>query len=268
MPISAKDWYEPNPDFSSYYQGDILRDVPIIFLPDKISKWLLLRPDPRSAKHVDNVLGGEIPKWLEVRDEGHLKDAWQYGKREEFVAAKAQMTNVIILTQSCDLVHRNYYQIAPIYPETEQKDSMLSHLRENELTFTFFLPAVAPHIQENSYADLSHTTIMPKAYFPKDKVADKLGARLTEFARAALQKQLAEYFGRPFGFGARDKASGTSEYVCISCFYKTAACKKRTFEHDAHFTPCDTCGENRWLRVVPPGQDPQPQTEPVIRKDS
>ncbi len=268
MPISAKDWYEPNPDLNSYYQGDIVRDVPIIFLPDKISKWLLLRPDPRAAKHIDAVLGGKMCKWLEVRDEGHLKDAWQFGKREELVAAKAQMTNVIILTQSCDIVHRDYYQIAPIYPESEQKNSALTHLRENELSFTFFLPAVAPHLQENSYANLAHTTLIPKAFFPRDKVADKLGARLTEFARTRLQEQLAYYFGRPFGFGARDKAKETAEFVCISCFYKTAKPVTEKFERDAQFTPCKTCGEARWLRVVPPGQDPQPETEPVIRKDS
>src|SRR5260370_22374892 len=115
MPILAKDWYEINPDHSSLYQGDIVRDVPVIFLPDKISKWLLLRPDPRGAKHIDDVLGGEMGKRFEVRDEGHLSDAWQHAKRQEFVAAKAQRLNAIILTQSCDIINRDYYQGAPIY---------------------------------------------------------------------------------------------------------------------------------------------------------
>jgi hypothetical protein len=176
--------------------------------------------------------------------------------------------NGLILTQSCDIVNRDYYQIAPIYPETDQKEASLPLLRENELNFTFFLPAYAPHLKENSYADLAHTTLMPKAYFPKNKVADVLAARLTELARTRLQEQLAYYFGRPFGFGLRDKARETSQYACISCFYKTASLEKKTFERDAHFTPCGTCGETRWLRIVPVGQDPQPETEPVIRKDS
>jgi hypothetical protein len=172
------------------------------------------------------------------------------------------------LTQSCDIVQRNYYQIAPIYAETEQKETAVSRLRENELNYAFFLPAYAPHLQENSYADLAHTTLVPKAFFPKDGVADRVGARLTEFARTRLQEQLAYYFGRPFGFGLRDKARETSEYVCISCFYKTASLEKKTFERDVHFTPCSACGEARWLRIIPPGQDPQSETEPVIRKDS
>jgi hypothetical protein len=268
MPISAKDWYEPHPDLNSYYQGDIVRDVPVIFLPDKISKWFLLRPDPRSNKHIDDLLGGEICKWFEAFPEGQVKDRWQSAKREEFVAAKARLTKAIILTQSCDIVQRDYYQIAPIYAETEQKETAVARLRENELNYTFFLPAYAPHLQENSYADLAHTTLIPKAFFPRDGVADRIGARLTEFARTRLQEQIAYYFGRPFGFGTRDKAKDTSEYACISCFYKTASSVRETFERDSHFTPCRTCGEARWLRIVPPGQDRRAETEPVIRSSS
>lgn len=265
MPISAKDWYEPNPDFSSFYQGDIVRDVPVLFLPDKISKWLLLRPSLQGAKYIDDVLRGEICKWFQAFPEGQLADRWQYGKREEYAAAKAHLINVIILTQSCDLEQRNYYQIAPIYPETEQKESALARLRQNDLNYTFFLPAFAPHIPENSYADLAHTTLIPKAYFPRDTVWDVLGARLTELARTALQEQLANYFGRPFGFGERDKARETAEYACISCFYKFGTSVKKRFERDTHFTKCDSCDAARWLRIVPPGHDPEQGTEPVIR---
>jgi hypothetical protein len=268
MPISAKDWYEPRPDLSSFYQGDIVKDVPVIFLPDKISKWFLLRPNLQGTKYIDAVLKGEICKWFEAFPEGQLKDAWRYGNREEFAAAKARLMNVILLTQSCDLEHRNYYQIAPIYPETAQKASALPLLRENGLNYTFFLPAFAPSIWENSYADLAHTTLIPKAYFPKDTVWQALGARLTELARTALQQQVAEYFGRPFGFAERDKARKTAEYACISCFYRTASSVKKHFEQDAHFTKCEICGEARWLRIVTAGEDPEQITEPVIRNDA
>src|ERR1700676_4628144 len=98
MPILPQDWYDANPDLTSFYQGDIIRDVPIIFLPDKISKWLLLRPDPKSKKYIDDVLGGEICKWFEAFPEGQLADKWQHGEHEEFVAARAFMVNVMILT--------------------------------------------------------------------------------------------------------------------------------------------------------------------------
>lgn len=269
MPISAREWYEPNPDLTSFYQGDVIKNVPVIFLPEKITKWLLLRPDPKSAKFIDDVLRGQICKWFQVFPEGQLEDAWQHSQNEELVAARARMMTVIILTQSCDIVQRDYYQIAPVYPETAQrKETILPFLRENRVNHTFFLPASAPSLPENSYADLAHTTFIPKAYFPKDTVWQALAARLTELARTALQEQIAEYFGRPFGFGERDKAKQTAEYACISCFYKTGVSIKRRFERDTHFTKCETCGDARWLRIVLPGQPPEQNTEPVIRNDS
>src|SRR5262249_6194159 len=148
MPISAPDWYDQNPDLTSFYQGDIIRDVPIIFLPEKISKWFILRPDSRRKKHIDDVLRGEIGSWFQSFPEGQLADAWKYGNREEFVASKAFVVNGIILTQTCDLENRSYYQVAPIYPETKQKQSALEQLRQNGLAYAFYLPAVAPYITE------------------------------------------------------------------------------------------------------------------------
>ncbi|SRR5713226_973225 len=249
MPILAQDWYDQNPDLTSFYQGDIIRDVPIIFLPDKISKWFILRPSAQSKKHVDDVLRGDICKWFESFPEGTLVDKWTYGDREEYVAAKAFLVNVIILTQSCDLEQRGYYQVAPVHPETRQKSQVVHQLRENELNYAFYLPAVAPHLPENSYAELAHTCVVPKAYFPRDQVALRLGARLTDSARAALQEQIANYFGRPFGFGTRDRARVTAVYACVSCFYKNGASEKKQFEAASNFTPCEKCGATRWIRV-------------------
>src|SRR5689334_5078124 len=138
MAILAKDWYQTNPDLTSFYQGDVVSDVPIIFLPDKISQWFLLRPNMHGAKLLDDVLRGEMCRWFEAFPEGSssLKDKWQHGNREEFVAAKAKLMKVILLTQSCDLVNRSYYQVAPIYAETEQPENRRPQLRENGLSYT------------------------------------------------------------------------------------------------------------------------------------
>lgn len=250
MPISAKDWYASELDLTAFYQGDIIRDVPIIFLPDKISKWFILRPNTNSKKHVDDVLRGEICKWFEATPEGQLKDVWQYGEKEEFVAARAFRMNAIILTQTCDLENRSYYQVAPIYPETKQKNSALAPLRENQINSAFYLPAIAPHLVENSYADLSHTCLMPKAYFPKNAVMPMLSVRLTNFARTALQSQIASYFGRPFGFSARDRAGATAEYSCVACFFRSGQVSKAEFQNGAHFTPCPNCNMTLWIRIT------------------
>jgi hypothetical protein len=250
MPILAQDWYEQEPDLTSFYQGDIIRDVPIIFLPDKISKWFILRPDPRGKKHVDDVLRGEMCSWFQVFPEGQVQDAWKHGNREEYVAAKAIIGDAIILTQTCDLENRGYYQVAPIYPETKQKAGVLEQLRQNDLTYAFYLPASVPNIPENSYAELAHECVAPKAYFPKDSVGMRLNARLTDLARTALQEQLAYYFGRPFGFGKRDRARTTSEYACVSCFYRAGRAIKKQFEAGGSFTVCEECGEARWIKVA------------------
>jgi hypothetical protein len=261
MPIFAKDWYDPHPQPTSFYQGDVIRDVPVIFLPDKISKWLILRSDPRANKLTDDVLGGQICKWFEVRVEGSLADKWQFGEREEFVAAKARLMTVVILTQTCDLENRNYYQIAPVYPENKQKENIREQLRENELYYAFYLPAHAPHIPVNSYVDIAHTTFMPKAYFPKNTVEAMLAARLTDRARTALQEQVARYFGRPFGFNMRDKVEQTSEYACVTCFYTRGNAVKREFQVGTNFRQCDACGDGRWIRIPPDEQPEDPHIQ-------
>jgi len=111
------------------------------------------------------------------------------------------------------------------------------------------LPAFAPYIPENSYIELAQTSLMPKAYFPRNSVLDNLAARLTNLARTKLQEQIAEYFGRPFGFSAKDKALTTAEYVCVSCFYRFGNSVKREFEIGVNFAHCELCGETRWIRV-------------------
>jgi hypothetical protein len=264
MPIEARDWYESNPDLSSFYQGDVIRDVPIIFLPDKISQWLLLRPDPRGKKVLDDILGGEICAWFEAFPEGLLRDKWEHGDRQEFVAAKAKLMSVMIATQSCDLGNRSYYQVAPIYAENNQKKT--EDLRANNLNYTFFLPAFSPGIPENSYADLSQLTMVPKRYFPKNAVREKLAARLTILTITRLQEQIANYFGRPFGFSSRDTVRITAEYACIGCFYSRALRTLKRFETGAKFDACRTCGHDRWLRVADQEPASDSPIEPVIRR--
>jgi hypothetical protein len=255
MPLLARDWYDQNPDLTSFYQGDIIRDVPVVFLPDKISKWMLLRPNLKGKQHVDDVLGGQICKWFEAHPEGQLQDRWQFGDREEFVAAKAQLSTVAILTQTCDIERRNYYQIAPVRPETQQ--AKLEQLRSNELNYAFYLPAVAPYIEQNSYIELAHTGLMPKAYFPRNAVRERLAARLTEVARTLLQEQLKHFFSRPFGFGVRDDVQVAAEYVCVTCFYIAGQAVRRNLETGTKFPTCEQCGEARWIRPQRPEADEQ-----------
>lgn len=249
MQATVREWYDTNPDWTSFYQGDIVRDVPLIFLPDNTSTWFVLRPSA-TGKQADNILRGQFSRWLESFPQSQLPDAWANDGKEELVAARAVISEAIILTQTCDLVQREYYQVAPLYPETVHEASDLHNLRKNKLNYKFYLPAMPPYLSVSRYADLPQTCLVPKAYFPAESVAQRLTARLTDWARTALQEKLAKYFGRPFGFDGSDRSRETAEHCCASCFYLTGESVKETFQAGANYTKCQKCGTARWIRPV------------------
>jgi hypothetical protein len=108
--------------------------------------------------------------------------------------------------------------------------------------------------------------MVPKRYFPKNTVREKLAARLTILTITALQEQVAYYFGRPFGFSSRDTVTKAAEYACIPCFYSRAVSTVRKFEAGLKFEKCETCGHDRWLRISEQVSTPDTPTEPVIRR--
>ncbi len=246
MPVDGALMYDAKPDKTSLYQGDVLDDIPLIFIPEKLSKWLILRPDPKSTTtDVDEVLGGRIPKWFRAQAEGSVKDAWTFGNKEEFVAAKAKKTRVIIVTQTCDLVQRSAYQVAPVHSANGLSQKDKENLQLNNFYYMFYLPARPPAIPEDSYADLSQIQNVPRTYFKADAVV----SRFSEAARVDFQAQVAEYFGRPFGFNVRDRSPHTAEFVCVRCFYGHYQLEKRAVTKGDRFPECDKCGDGLWVRI-------------------
>jgi hypothetical protein len=245
MPIEPTDWYDARPDLTSYYQGDIIRDVPFIFLPSETRKWFLLRHE----RNAEDILRGDFPRWFEAfPDDGTLLDAWKGPNRSEMVAAQAFLFNVMILTQTCDLVRREYFQIAPVY--ADEGHDAIDRLRRNGLFYAFPLPAMVPHLIANSFVDLPQTCAVPRSYFPEESVNQRLSARLSEWARTKLQEKITKYFGRPFGFDESDNAKETGDYFCSSCFYLNGASEKKTFEGGRPFTECEKCKQTRWIKPV------------------
>jgi hypothetical protein len=246
MPVDVASMFDAKPDKTSLYQGDVLDDIPLIFIPDKISKWLVLRPDPKSAMtDIDEVLGGRIPKWFRAQAEGSTKDAWTFGKKEEFVAAKARKMRVIIVTQTCDLAQRSTFQVAPVYSAGVLGPKDKENLQLNEFYYMFFLPARPPAIAEDSYVDFSEIQSVPRTYFKADSVV----VRFSEATRREFQAQVAEYFGRPFGFNARDRSPHTAEFVCVRCFYGHYRLEKKAVTKGERFPECDKCGDGLWVRI-------------------
>ncbi len=245
MPADEASWYDANPDRTSLYQGDVLDNIPLVFIPPKISKWIILRPSLKGAATVDDVLGGQIPKWFQANVEGQIKDVWQHGDGEEYVAAKAKKMRVLLVTQSCDLAQRSNYQVAPVFPVTKLPVAKLDNLRANEFIYLFYLPARPPAIAEDSFADLSQITGIPRAYFR----ADSAIARLNQATTRALQAQIAEFYGRPFGFNTRDRAPHTAEYACSRCFHQHFRLQKKPVNKESNFPECELCNDGLWVRI-------------------
>ena len=194
---------------------------------------------------IDEVLGGRIPKWFHAHAEGTLQDAWAHGDNEEFVAAKAKKMRVLLVTQTCDLVQRSIYQVAPVFPAAPLSPADKDNLRTNEILYMFYLPASPPDLSEDSYADLSQIAHVPKTYFKPEAVR----ARLSEATRRCLQAQVAEFYGRPFGFNIRDRSPHTAEFACVRCFYEHFFLQKKPVTKGENFPECERCGDGLWVRI-------------------
>src|SRR6266536_5650766 len=150
--IDATRWYDPNPDRSAFYQGDVIDDVPLVFMPPLGKGWVLLRPIPPVTPA--EALAGKTPKAFAPRAEKALADAWTFDG--EYVLAKAKRTRILVMTHICDIEHRSLIQVAPVYPATSVSEEKQNSLRINEIRYMFYLP----HTDDlpESYDDFSPAT--------------------------------------------------------------------------------------------------------------
>ncbi len=61
----------------------------------------------------------------------------------------------MVITQSCDLDHRKWIQIVPVFPASTLHPSKQASLRTNAINYLFYLPLDGT---EEGYADLSQIT--------------------------------------------------------------------------------------------------------------
>src|SRR5438270_8523134 len=148
MPIEATAWYDSNPDIKNLYQGDILEGIPIVIMPPKDRRWVILRPRLSGPPQQNPVL----PKNLKADVDSAFPSSWT-SPDGELVMAHASIEKVMIITQSCDIDWRKHCQIVPVYPIRKAPESKLSDLRANDIGAWFYLPASEG--LEESYADLT-----------------------------------------------------------------------------------------------------------------
>jgi hypothetical protein len=243
MPIDPKDWYQSNPDYAVLNQGDVLDGVPTVVMPSASKTWVLLRP-----AHPVTVLGalsGQTPKSFRPRSESDTPDAWVNG--EELVLAKGSRRRVMLVNHGCDLDHRNYLQLARVYNAAALATKAES-LRGNEITYAFFLPASPPDFPEDQFADLSQLSAVHKSYLREAILVRRLSARAT----FELQRHLASFYGRPFGFSIDDNVAESGQYLCANCFYTDGVLVSAGMTAGDKFTPCSRCTVKAvWLKAPP-----------------
>jgi hypothetical protein len=242
MIIDAADWYDLNPDPTGFFQGDILDNVPVVFMPPAGSgKWVLLRPS--FPVTLAQALAGNTPKSFRPFVAGTAPEEWS--TPDELVLAKATKRTIMVITQTCDLERRNFVHVAPVYTARTLSESKRGSLEKNEVNYLFYLPVGEPGVREKSFADLSQTTPVHNSYMREAKLAK----RLSNEGRARLQMHLAQFHGRPFGFSAEDKVSQSGDYLCLRCFLTAAVVERKSLTADASFGGCDRCGPSAlWVK--------------------
>ncbi len=157
------------------YQGDVFKDQIVITIPPNIQ--ILREIENREFKSFN----------LE-----ELSDAFEH-KEGELTVVHAVKTNIIILSQTCDIERREFISIAPVFPlikiESEKKKESI---RNHKFNYRFYI--AESDVLSESYAELSLINSIKKEIL----ILDKRICSLSDYSRQWLQYTLNRYFCRPF----------------------------------------------------------------------
>lgn len=246
MPIDSTTWYDPDPDPASIYQGDLLVDVPVVLMPPAgDGPWIVLRPSLPLT--LEDALAGNVPKIFRPHAENApLVGAW--AGKQELVLAKGIKTPILVVTQTCDIERRRFIHVAPVYGIEGFDQRKIESLTANEIQYWFYLPDHLPLRPAKQFADLSQIVPVHNSYLRRARRLE----RLTPLATTELQKKLASFHGRPFGFNTRDTVPQEGDYLCARCFYVRAQVTRRAIAAGQQFPACEQCGADvLWVKFVP-----------------
>ena len=129
------DYYRPRDKWKSFLcQGDVLRDVTIV-RAEPI--FLLGLPEGSEAVEVQDGLT------VSIRDVATTEGAFEDGI--EWAAVTVTRTHAMILSQTCDIEHREFVLVAPVLPlsDVERESSSTARLiRDFKVFYRFYLPAI------------------------------------------------------------------------------------------------------------------------------
>jgi len=169
--------YETSPEPNVLFQGDVLRGVVIVALPAGVD---ILRPD------------GEAGLLRPVRRED-CEDAFASGR--EAIIAEATVTDVAIISQTCDIQRKQFVTVAAVSPiPAEWGERKRQDLRRWDRMLNMFYLAPSGDFPE-SVADFSMLYT-----FGREKLMGLMDHRVLSLdasSRQLLQYKLSQFFGRP-----------------------------------------------------------------------
>ena len=182
--------YDPSPNPLVLSQGDIIRNFIFPDPPDDV--FLVRKPPPASTAPEEHTVGDPATTRSIIR-QGTVTDAFADGK--EAIVVDAILTNVAVISQSCDIDRKAFLAVATVIPiisiaNRDKEDSV----RASKMGGTYWLPE-QPGILLESYIDLSLIFSVRR-----ENLVARIGDRilgLSILARQKLQWTIVNHFGRP-----------------------------------------------------------------------
>ena len=169
--------YDPSPKSSTLFQGDVLRSVVVVHPPEAI---MLVRDE-----------NGEV----RIVPSDQAEDAFPEGR--DAIVAAATMTDVAIISQTCDINSKPFVTVAAVKPTSELNGwSEKAHLHALTLKSWFqYFPLEASGNFQASVIDFTQTFSLTR-----ETVSSHMSRRILSLDprhRVLLQHKLEFFFARP-----------------------------------------------------------------------
>jgi len=178
-------FYADPADPNAFYQGDIVADVPFLSIP---GKPLVVRPDQGQA----GFTPGHCKRvQIHMAALARLPDSFAAGAENFLLPAEQRLVQVV--SQTCDIEHRNHVFVAPVLQRSEVRDNVLwDRIVQNRVVRYFWLPATAG--LEDCAADISKVLAVRRDMLDIGRRV----ATLSPQARELFQQRLSVFLTRPF----------------------------------------------------------------------
>jgi len=210
-------------------QGDVFPDVPLISPPPSPHLIILREQDGRPWTHQPGLLLATSEQLLSNIFEGSA----------EYVAASAERGFAAILSQTCDLVDRDQWLVAPLL-SAEAPTIDLGNLFADKYSNLFGMPRHPHGYFGAGYLDLGRC-------FAIRRESIDLGGRiasLTPAAQHALTDKIAEALSRVWGYAPDEVVPKAGKYRCIRCFqFYDVDNKIQEFAEGQKFPQCPACAK-------------------------